>query len=75
MDAASSKKLLSQKQAQYEALQNQYSTCVRILRETEGTLARLTKVGETFVSLSSDFICVYYVFSDLSLIGDHRSPD
>ncbi|XP_008315900.1 coiled-coil domain-containing protein 40 isoform X2 [Cynoglossus semilaevis] len=43
MDAASSKKLLSQKQAQYEALQNQYSTCVRILRETEGTLARLTK--------------------------------
>lgn len=45
MDAATSKTLISQKQAQYEALQAHYSTSLRILRETENTLVRLTKVG------------------------------
>lgn len=44
MDYATSKKLISQKQTQQEALQAHYSTCLRTLRETERTLARLTKV-------------------------------
>ncbi|XP_028276271.1 coiled-coil domain-containing protein 40 [Parambassis ranga] len=43
MDAASTKKLLGQKQAQHEALQSHFSTCLRMLRETERTLATLTK--------------------------------
>ncbi|KAM7393646.1 hypothetical protein PAMP_020503 [Pampus punctatissimus] len=43
MDGATSKKLISQKQTQQEALQAHYSTCLRTLRETERTLARLTK--------------------------------
>ncbi|KAM7418487.1 hypothetical protein PAMA_015890 [Pampus argenteus] len=43
MDGATSKKLISQKQTQQEALQAHYSTHVRTLRETERTLARLTK--------------------------------
>ncbi|XP_035515431.1 coiled-coil domain-containing protein 40 [Morone saxatilis] len=43
MDCATSKKLISQKQAKQEALQAHYSTCLRTLRETERTLARLTK--------------------------------
>ncbi|KAM8880531.1 coiled-coil domain-containing protein 40 isoform 2-T3 [Spinachia spinachia] len=43
MDGATSKKLMSQKQAQREALQAHYSTCVRTLRETESNLARLSK--------------------------------
>ncbi|XP_068590798.1 coiled-coil domain-containing protein 40 [Cebidichthys violaceus] len=42
-DGATSKRLISQKQAQQEALQAQYSTCLRTLRETELTLARLSK--------------------------------
>ena len=46
MDVATSKKLISQKQTQQEALQAHYSTCLRTLRETERTLARLTKVDE-----------------------------
>lgn len=46
MDCATSKKLISQKQAQQEALQAHYSTCLRTLRETEHTLARLTKVDQ-----------------------------
>lgn len=44
MDVATSKKLISQKQTHQEALQAHYSTCLRTLRETERTLARLTKV-------------------------------
>ncbi|XP_069386026.1 coiled-coil domain-containing protein 40-like isoform X2 [Paralichthys olivaceus] len=43
MDGATSRKLISQKQAQYEALQAEYSTCIRILRDSENTLDRLTK--------------------------------
>ncbi|XP_053183141.1 coiled-coil domain-containing protein 40 [Scomber japonicus] len=43
MDVATSKKLISQKQTHQEALQAHYSTCLRTLRETERTLARLTK--------------------------------
>ncbi|KAI3352756.1 hypothetical protein L3Q82_019334 [Scortum barcoo] len=46
-DGASSKKLISQKQAQQEALQAHYSTCLRTLRETERTLARLSKEMST----------------------------
>ncbi|XP_049428773.1 coiled-coil domain-containing protein 40 [Epinephelus fuscoguttatus] len=42
-DGATSQKLISQKQIQQEALQAQYSTCLRTLRETEGTLTRLSK--------------------------------
>ncbi|XP_040892417.1 coiled-coil domain-containing protein 40 [Toxotes jaculatrix] len=47
LDGATSKKLISQKQAQQEALQAHYSTCLRTLRETERTLARLTKEAST----------------------------
>uniref|UniRef100_A0A3P8TBS3 Coiled-coil domain 40 molecular ruler complex subunit n=1 Tax=Amphiprion percula TaxID=161767 RepID=A0A3P8TBS3_AMPPE len=43
MDCATSKKLISQKQAQQEALQAHYSTCLRTLRQTERTLTTLTK--------------------------------
>ncbi|XP_034400840.1 coiled-coil domain-containing protein 40 [Cyclopterus lumpus] len=43
MDGATSKKLISQKQAQQQALQAHYSTCLRSLRETERTFAKLTK--------------------------------
>ncbi|XP_023254213.1 coiled-coil domain-containing protein 40-like, partial [Seriola lalandi dorsalis] len=43
MDVATSKKLISQKLSQQEALQAHYSTNLRTLRETESTLARLTK--------------------------------
>ncbi|XP_031722936.1 coiled-coil domain-containing protein 40 [Anarrhichthys ocellatus] len=42
-DGATSTKLISQKQAQQEALQAHYSTSLRTLRETELTLARLSK--------------------------------
>ncbi|XP_026158224.1 coiled-coil domain-containing protein 40 [Mastacembelus armatus] len=47
MDIATSKNLISQKQAQREALQAHYSTCLRTLRETERTFARLTKEMNT----------------------------
>ncbi|XP_054635838.1 coiled-coil domain-containing protein 40-like isoform X2 [Dunckerocampus dactyliophorus] len=43
MDCDVSKKLINQKQTQHEALQNQYSTYIRALGETERTLADLTK--------------------------------
>ncbi|KAK1885678.1 Coiled-coil domain containing protein 40 [Dissostichus eleginoides] len=42
-DGATSRKLIIQKQAQGEALQAHYSSCLRTLRETERTLARLSK--------------------------------
>ena len=44
MDGDTSKKLISQKEAQQEALQADYSTRLRTLRETELTLTRLSKV-------------------------------
>uniref|UniRef100_A0A3Q3E4K5 Coiled-coil domain 40 molecular ruler complex subunit n=1 Tax=Labrus bergylta TaxID=56723 RepID=A0A3Q3E4K5_9LABR len=44
MDGNTSKKQISQKQAQQEALHAHYTTCLRTLRETERTLSRLTKV-------------------------------
>ncbi|XP_070832310.1 coiled-coil domain-containing protein 40 isoform X1 [Chaetodon trifascialis] len=47
LDGATSKKLISQKQAQQEALQAHYTTCLRTLRETEHTLARLSKETRT----------------------------
>ncbi|KAF3687185.1 Coiled-coil domain-containing protein 40 [Channa argus] len=47
VDCATSKKLISQKQAQQEALQADYSTCLRTLRETVHTLARLSKESDT----------------------------
>ncbi|CAB1433869.1 unnamed protein product [Pleuronectes platessa] len=43
MDGATSRKLISQKQAQHEALQAEYSICIRILNDSENTLDRLTK--------------------------------
>ena len=48
MDGATSRKLIIQKQAQGEALQAHYSSCLRTLRETERTLARLSKVARGF---------------------------
>ncbi|GLD61065.1 coiled-coil domain-containing protein 40 isoform X2, partial [Lates japonicus] len=54
MDVATSKKLISQKQAQQEALQAHYSTCLRTLRETERTLARLTKETSTYQAEVND---------------------
>lgn len=45
MDGDASEKLISQKQAQQEALQAHYSTYLRILRETELTFTRLSKVA------------------------------
>ncbi|KAL3067510.1 hypothetical protein OYC64_017271 [Pagothenia borchgrevinki] len=47
MDGATSRKLIIQKQAQGEALQAHYSSCLRTLRETERTLARLSKETST----------------------------
>ncbi|XP_035036633.2 coiled-coil domain-containing protein 40 [Hippoglossus stenolepis] len=43
MDGATSRKLISQKQAQHEALQAEYSICIRILSDSKNTLDRLTK--------------------------------
>ncbi|XP_060941517.1 coiled-coil domain-containing protein 40 [Limanda limanda] len=43
MDVATSENLISQKQAQHEALQAEYSICIRILSDSENTLNRLTK--------------------------------
>ncbi|KAF0037900.1 hypothetical protein F2P81_010774 [Scophthalmus maximus] len=54
MDAATSKTLISQKQAQYEALQAHYSTSLRILRETENTLVRLTKESNSHQAVAND---------------------
>ncbi|XP_054599594.1 coiled-coil domain-containing protein 40 isoform X1 [Nothobranchius furzeri] len=48
MDCATSKRLISQKQNDLEALQTQYSTCLRSLRETQQTLAELTKENATY---------------------------
>lgn len=45
LDCSTSKKLISQKQTQQEALQAHYTTCLRTLRETERTLDRLSKVA------------------------------
>ncbi|XP_034744686.1 coiled-coil domain-containing protein 40 [Etheostoma cragini] len=47
MDSATSKRLIGQKQAQQEAQQAHYSTSLRTLRETERTLARLSKETST----------------------------
>ncbi|XP_020795511.2 LOW QUALITY PROTEIN: coiled-coil domain-containing protein 40 [Boleophthalmus pectinirostris] len=43
IDNATNKSLINQKQAQQEAMQTHYSTILRTLRETERTLAQLTK--------------------------------
>ncbi|KAK9540308.1 hypothetical protein VZT92_002769 [Zoarces viviparus] len=52
-DGATSTKLISQKQAQQEALQAHYSTSLRTLRETELTLARLSKdIGAHYVEVN-----------------------
>lgn len=63
MDCATYKKLISQKQSQQEALQAHYSTCLRTLRETEGTLASLTKVNRRlglFVATPTvSVLCLY----------------
>ncbi|KAM4585269.1 coiled-coil domain-containing protein 40 [Odontesthes bonariensis] len=48
MDCATSEKLISQKRAQQEALQADYSTCLRIVHETERTLTALTKETGTY---------------------------
>lgn len=56
MDCATSKKLISQKLLQQEALQAHYSACLRTLRETERTLARLSKVARGQRWLRASFI-------------------
>lgn len=45
LDSTTSKKLISQSQAQQEALKAHYSTYLRTLQETERTLARLNTVA------------------------------
>uniref|UniRef100_A0A3B4F537 Coiled-coil domain containing 40 n=1 Tax=Pundamilia nyererei TaxID=303518 RepID=A0A3B4F537_9CICH len=45
MDCTTTRKLISDKQAQQEALQAHYSTFLLTLQETERTLARLSKVS------------------------------
>lgn len=45
MDCTTTRKLISDKQAQQEALQAHYSTFLLTLQETEQTLARLSKVS------------------------------
>uniref|UniRef100_A0A3Q3GWU8 Coiled-coil domain 40 molecular ruler complex subunit n=1 Tax=Kryptolebias marmoratus TaxID=37003 RepID=A0A3Q3GWU8_KRYMA len=54
MDCATSKKLMSQKQADQEALQAAYSACLRSLRETERTLSTLTKENSTYQTELND---------------------
>ncbi|KAK2815627.1 hypothetical protein Q5P01_026094 [Channa striata] len=54
VDCATSKKLVGQKQAQQEALQAHYSTCLRTLGETGRTLARLTKETSTHQTEMND---------------------
>lgn len=60
MDCDSIRKLISQKQAQEEALRAHYSTLFRSLQETERTLARLSKVGRR--QLCCSFILVLQRF-------------
>ncbi|KAK7929672.1 hypothetical protein WMY93_006067 [Mugilogobius chulae] len=48
MDNATTKTQISRKQAQQEGLHTQYSTSLRTLRETERTLAQLTKETNNF---------------------------
>lgn len=82
MDCATSKKLISQKQLQQEALQAHYSACLRTLRETERTLARLSKVarGRREVCSSSGVrptlcICKHPSLQFLFLQGNQYPPD
>ncbi|KAF7668611.1 hypothetical protein LDENG_00001110 [Lucifuga dentata] len=48
LDAAATKKLMSQRQNQQESLQAQYSICLRTVQETEHTLTRLKKESNTY---------------------------
>ncbi|CAG5866089.1 unnamed protein product, partial [Menidia menidia] len=48
MDCGASEKLIAQKRARQEALQADYSACVRIVHETERTLLTLTKESDTY---------------------------
>ncbi|XP_041790181.1 coiled-coil domain-containing protein 40 [Chelmon rostratus] len=54
LDCSTSKKLISQKQTQQEALQAHYTTCLRTLRETERTLDRLSKETSTYQAEVTD---------------------
>lgn len=45
MECAATKKRINQKLAQKEVLQAHYSTCIRVLKATERTLAGLSKVA------------------------------
>lgn len=57
VDCATSKKLISQKQAQQEAMQAHYSACLRTLKETERSLARLSKVARG--QKQSQYLCTF----------------
>nr|XP_057924340.1 coiled-coil domain-containing protein 40-like [Doryrhamphus excisus] len=54
MDCDVSKKMITQKQTQHEALQNQYSTHMRALGETERTVADLTKEDNGLQAVLTD---------------------
>lgn len=54
MDNSTTKSLINQKQAQQEALQTHYSSSLRTLRETERTLAQLTKETSSLESEVKD---------------------
>lgn len=79
MDCATSKKLISQKLLQQEALQTHYSACLRTLRETERTHARLSKVARGHssreVCSSSDFLPTLSIHNHPSLLGNQYPPD
>lgn len=84
MDVATSKKLISQKQSQQEALQAHYSTCLRTLRETERTLARLTKVDGGIGRRLLCPACLIIIFLlsvttpffiSLATLGNQHPPD
>lgn len=82
MDCASTKKLISQKQAQQEAMQAHLSASLRTLKETELSLARLSKVARgqkrlsTVQYLSPFSFPLHFTFQFLSLmiVGIHHPP-
>ena len=82
MDVTTSGILISQKQAQYEALQAEYSICSRSLSDSEKTLDRLTKVErgqsllclcrQSFYSLSLDNYFTHFLYPQLLLLHSRQ---
>lgn len=71
MDCTTTRKLISDKQAQQESLQAHYSTFLLTLQETERTLARLSKVsvcpGSSCGSRSETLHCLILFLSFFNL--------